>query len=146
MPHVSLLSVFPFLYSFPYCLGIVYQPYFSCINSIFSWVQITGSFFHWMNSELMLFISKMKTFNRNRLINLEKELTVTWGDCCGRDRLGIWDDMYKLLHLKQKTNKDLLIAQGTLFSILKWPKCEKNLKKHRYVYMYKWITLLYTWK
>ena len=38
--------------------------------------------------------------NRNRLINLEKELIVTWGDFGGRARLGIWDDMYALLHLK----------------------------------------------
>ena len=33
------------------------------------------------------------------------------------------------------------IAQETLLNIL-W---ENNLKKNKYIYMYNWINLLYTW-
>ena len=36
------------------------------------------------------------------------------------------------------------IAQRTLLNILFKTIWEKNLKKHEYVYMYSWITLLYT--
>ena len=42
------------------------------------------------------------------------------------------------------TNKEY-IAQEILRNILWKPIWEKNLKKNEYMYIYNWITLLYTW-
>ena len=36
----------------------------------------------------------------------------------GRDKLGGWDSCITLIHTKQITNKDLLMAQGTVLNIL----------------------------
>ena len=52
----------------------------------------------------------------------------------------------RLLFLKWISDRTFYCtAQEILLNILWQPNWEKNLKKNRYVYMYNWITLLYTW-
>ena len=60
--------------------------------------------------------------NRNRLTDLEKELTVTRGEVCGmgRDRLGLWDEYVFIAIFKtDQPTRPYRIAQGTLLNTLK---------------------------
>ena len=53
-------------------------------------------------------------------------------------------DMYTLLYLKWITNKDLVIAQGTLLNVMWQPGWEGSLGKNGYMYMCDWVPLLST--
>ena len=56
--------------------------------------------------------------NRSRLTDIENKLMVSKGEG-KRNKLGVWDlEKYILLYIKQKNNKNLLIAQGTEVFIL----------------------------
>lgn len=50
--------------------------------------------------------------NKNRLTDIGKKLMAAKGKT-ERDKLGVWGNLYTLLHVKQITNKNLLIAWGT---------------------------------
>ena len=56
-------------------------------------------------------------------------------------------NMYTLLYLKWITSKVLLYNTGNSLCLMLCNNLngEKNLKKNKYMYMYNWITLLYTW-
>ena len=56
--------------------------------------------------------------NRKRLTDLENELMVAWGEGRIRDFGNI---IYTLLYLNWITNKDLLIAHGTLLNVMCQP-------------------------
>ena len=83
--------------------------------------------------------------NRIRLIDCENKLIITKGDrwvrgkgCTGHltyAHWGIWNDWLM---------GTCRIEQRSLPSILWWSMWEKNLKENGCVYMYNWITLLYS--
>ena len=54
--------------------------------------------------------------------------------------------MYTLLYLKWITNRDLLYtAHGTLQNVMWQPGWEGSLGENGYMYMYDWVSLLFTW-
>ena len=58
---------------------------------------------------------------------------------------GVAKSWTQLSNWTTKTRRTYCIEEGTLLSSL-WPIWEKNLKsKCIYIYIYNWITLLYTW-
>ena len=58
---------------------------------------------------------------------------------------GVTKNWTQLSNWTTKTRRTYCIEEGTLLSSL-WPIWEKNLKsKCIYIYIYNWITLLYTW-
>ena len=84
---------------------------------------------------------------RNRLTDLENELTVTRGmgeKVGGRDSQGVWDG-HVHMYLKWVTNKALYTGQGILLGDRWQPGWEGSLGEHGYMYMYGWVPLLSTW-
>ena len=57
----------------------------------------------------------------------------------GRDR------EFGMLYLKWITNKDLHIAHGTLLNFMWQPIWEGSYGENKYMYMYGWTPLLFTW-
>ena len=73
-----------------------------------------------------------------------KEWTYGWGGGCREGMLREFGtNMYTLLYLKWMINKD--IAQGTLLNAMWQPRWHRNLEKNGYMYMYGWVTSLFTW-
>ena len=84
------------------------------------------------------------TYLQNRLT--ENELTVTKRDSVrGRlyGKFGI--DVYTRLYFNGWPTRTYCIKQRILLNILQLPKWEKNLKSNRCMYVYNWMTFLYTW-
>ena len=60
------------------------------------------------------YLIKESFLSRNRLIDLENELTVPQREGCGgKDGLGVWDWCVHTLYLRWIINKDLLSSTGT---------------------------------
>ena len=77
----------------------------------------------------------------------QREQTCDWqgGGGLGEGRigsLGLTDPSYYYLYVGQINNEVLLIAQRTVFHTLWETIMEKNMRKN--IYMYKWITLMYS--
>ena len=86
--------------------------------------------------------------NRNRDTDVENKCMDTKGGR-GRDELGDWDwHIYAIdtMHKIDDRWEPNSTAQGTLLSVLWWPKWEGNLKKRGYMYMCSWFTLLHSRK
>ena len=84
--------------------------------------------------------------NRNRLIDLEKELMAARREGCGEGiirQLGM--DMYTLVYLKWTTNKVVLYSTGNSaqFYVAAWIGGELG---GEWMYIYDWVPLLSTWK
>ena len=64
-----------------------------------------------------------------------------WGEGLVRES---WMDVSTLPYLRWKTNKVLLLAWGTLLSVMWQHGWEESLGENGYMYMYGWVPLLFT--
>ena len=65
-----------------------------------------------------------------------------WGERIVRE-FGM--DMYTLPYLKWITTGTYYIAQGTLLNVIWQPGWKGSLGENEYMYMYGWVTSLFTW-
>ena len=82
--------------------------------------------------------------DRNRLTDIENKLMVTKGGrAWGRGELGVCDYQIHIIICKKDNQQNPTVYHKKLYSI----SCvtyKENKYEKEYIYMYNWITLLYT--